>query len=84
LNTILPTGDPYNGLGIGATAVRPFVAASKTFILGTPHVNMGYQWTGQSVLAGDLITNSEGNVTKQLAYAAGFDAPVGSLPLPLM
>jgi len=42
---------------------------------------MGYQWTGQSVLAGDVIANSKGTVPKQLVYAAGFDAPVGSFTI---
>jgi hypothetical protein len=48
-----PTGDPWQWLGSGAVGVKPFVAISggKRF---SPHVNVGYQWNGSSILAGNL------------------------------
>jgi len=57
----LPTGDEKNFLGTGATAVRPFLAASfYTRALGdgivlAPHVNVGWQYSGQSILAGQIV-----------------------------
>lgn len=45
-----PTGDPYNLLGSGAYGVKPFVVFSRHAGSVTPHVNVGYQWNGFSVL----------------------------------
>jgi hypothetical protein len=52
LDLRMPTGDEEDLLGSGAWGARPFVAAS--FGLGklSPHVNVGYQWNGKSLLAG--------------------------------
>ena len=57
----LPTGDAKNYLGTGATSVRPFLAASLyTKALGdgivlAPHLNVGWQYSGQSILAGQIV-----------------------------
>jgi hypothetical protein len=56
----LPTGDERNFLGTGATAVKPFAALSfrsKPFshgIVFSPHVNVGWQFTGKSILGGQI------------------------------
>ena len=50
----LPTGDELNLLGSGAPGVRPFAALSRSFGGASPHLNVAYQWNGQSVLAGDV------------------------------
>jgi hypothetical protein len=62
-----PTGDERKYLGAGAMGIKPFVAITwpKRF---SPHVNVGYQWNGQSILAGDVTgavigENSSGQVT---------------------
>jgi hypothetical protein len=48
-----PSGDARQFLGSGAAGIKPFVAisAGKRF---SPHVNLGYQWNGESILAGDV------------------------------
>lgn len=48
-----PTGDARSFLGAGATGLKPFIAISggKRF---EPHVNLGYQWNGSSILAGNI------------------------------
>jgi len=48
-----PTGDARQFLGAGATGVKPFVAisAGRRF---SPHLNVGYQSNGDSILAGDV------------------------------
>ena len=76
LDVRVPTGDPYDFLGSGALGVKPFAAVS--FALGrfSPHVNLGYQWNGKSVLAGNIIQNTKGALPRQLFYAAGFDIGV--------
>ncbi len=63
----MPSGDERKYLGAGAMGVKPFVAITwpKRF---SPHVNFGYQWNGQSILAGDVTgavigENSSGQVT---------------------
>ena len=50
----LPTGDEYNFLGSGALGVRGFVVASGQLGPVSPHANVGYEWNGDSVLAGNV------------------------------
>ncbi len=55
-----PTGDEQNYLGVGATSVKPFAALSfysKPFrngIVLSPHFDAGWQFTGKSILGGQL------------------------------
>jgi hypothetical protein len=53
LDVRAPTGDARQFLGSGATGIKPFIAVSagKRF---SPHVNLGYQWNGDSILAGNI------------------------------
>lgn len=67
-----PTGDAKNFLGSGAPGVKGFVAASYRARF-SPHVNLGYEYNGQSILAGDLSTDSTGKLPNQFFYAAGVD-----------
>ncbi len=48
-----PTGNARDFLGSGAAGLKPFIAISggKRF---EPHVNLGYQWNGSSILAGNI------------------------------
>ena len=56
----LPTGDEKNFLGTGALAIKPFAAISlytKPFengIVFSPHVNVGWQYSGKSLLGGGI------------------------------
>jgi hypothetical protein len=72
----LPTGDERDFLGSGAVGIKPFVALSLRSGRFAPHVNVGYQWNGDSVLAGDLVTGTEGNLPDAFFYAAGADISV--------
>jgi hypothetical protein len=49
-----PTGNARELLGSGAIGLKPFVAVSATGRHFSPHVNLGYQWNGSSILAGDI------------------------------
>jgi hypothetical protein len=69
----LPTGDPLNFLGAGAPGLRPFVALSYSARRFSPHVNVGYQWNGRSVLAGDVSINRKADLADALTYATGLD-----------
>lgn len=69
----LPTGDAYDFLGSGAPGVKPFVAISFSAGSFSPHVNLGYQWNGDSVLAGNVTTGTKGSLPDQISYAIGFD-----------
>jgi len=55
LDVRTPTGDARKLLGSGAVGLRPFLVVStgKRF---SPHTNIGYQWNGESILAGNNIT----------------------------
>lgn len=71
----VPTGDELNLLGTGAPGVKPFVIASYRARV-SPHVNVGYQWNGDSVLAGNVITGTKGKLPNQFLYAGGVDIGV--------
>jgi hypothetical protein len=69
----LPTGDSLNFLGSGAPGFHPFAALSYSTRRFAPHVNIGYQWNGSSVLAGDPNTSRKANLPDAFTYAAGLD-----------
>jgi hypothetical protein len=73
LDVRMPTGDEQNLLGSGATGVRPFAAYSTSTGSIAPHVNVGYQWNGNSVLAGDVKTEQKADLPDQFMYAIGGD-----------
>jgi hypothetical protein len=77
LDVRFPTGDELNLLGSGAYGVKPSVAASFLFKRLSPHLNFGYQWNGQSLLAGDL-KSVKAALPAQLLYSAGFDYGVSN------
>jgi hypothetical protein len=71
LDLRLPTGDESNLLGTGAPAVQPFGAWSATFGTFAPHINLGYQWNGSSVLAGDIESGVSEDLPDVVVYALG-------------
>jgi len=79
----VPSGDALNLLGTGAPGLQPFFVASSTIERVSPHVNVGYQWNGSSILAGDPATGQSGDFPDQVAYAAGVDLSAGRLTLVL-
>ena len=70
-----PTGDELNFLGAGATGVRPFGVFSYRARV-SPHVTFGYQWNGDSVLAGNLTTGTKAQLPGQFLYSGGVDIAV--------
>lgn len=70
-----PTGDERNFLGSGAIGVKPFIVASYRARV-SPHVNLGYQWNGESILGGDIATNTKGSLPQQFLYSGGVDIGV--------
>jgi hypothetical protein len=73
-----PTGNARDFLGSGAAGIRPFVAISggKRF---SPHVNLGYQWNGNSILAGNLTGTTVGETNEVATIQTG---PATSARLP--
>jgi hypothetical protein len=71
LDVRLPTGDDENLLGAGAVQAKVFLIASgsakKAF---SPHINLGYTFTGES--------DTLGTLPDELNYAVGFDAALGN------
>jgi len=59
MDVLFPTGDEDDLLGSGAYAVRPFAAASLRYKQVTPHFNIGYQWTGDSILADNAFSQTD-------------------------
>jgi Putative MetA-pathway of phenol degradation len=54
LDVRTPTGNAQELLGSGATGIKPFIAISTVGKRISPHLNLGYQWNGQSILAGNV------------------------------
>jgi len=69
----LPTGDEKNFLGSGTWGVRPFGTFSYSGRIA-PHASLGYQVNGDSVLAGDITTDTKAHMPNVLTYSAGLDA----------
>lgn len=67
-----PTGDELNFLGSGAPGVKPFIAASYRARI-SPHINVGYEWNGDSILAGDISTGQTARLPDQFFYSGGAD-----------
>lgn len=76
LDARLPTGDPFDFLGSGGYGIKPFIAVSGKAGAISPHVNLGFQYNGHSVLAGDLVNDRKAKLPNQFKYAVGFDAGV--------
>jgi Putative MetA-pathway of phenol degradation len=72
----LPTGDASNYLGSGAIGFKPFVIASLRKGRVSPHVNVGYQKNGSSILAGDVNTNVKASLPDQFIWTVGADGRV--------
>ena len=70
-----PTGDELNFLGSGSPGVKPFLAASYRGRI-SPHVNVGYEWNFDSILAGDISTGQKARLPDQFFYSGGVDVRV--------
>ena len=71
----IPTGDERNFLGSGAWGVRPFLALSYGGRI-SPHANVGIQINGNSILAGDVTTDTRAQLPNVINYTAGIDLGV--------
>ena len=71
LDLRLPTGDERNLLGTGAPAAQPWGAWSATYGTFAPHINLGYQWNGSSILAGDIEAGVSEDLPDVVVYALG-------------
>jgi Putative MetA-pathway of phenol degradation len=67
----LPSGDALNFLGSGSVGVKAFEAVSRSGRF-SPHLNVAYQWNGDSLLAG-AVPGEKGNMPEVLSYAVGAD-----------
>ncbi len=76
LDVRTPTGDEKDLLGAGAVGLKPFATFSVQFGKISPHLNLGYQWNSASVLAGDVKTNTKGNLPHSLLYVGGADVGI--------
>jgi hypothetical protein len=70
VNVRTPTGDAINFLGSGAWGVRPFAVWSYEGRI-SPHVNVGYEWNGQSILGGDVTSGQSASLPSQFIYSLG-------------
>lgn len=70
----LPSGDAKNFLGSGTTGIEPFGALTYRARL-SPHLRIGYQWNGNSLLAGDPTSAArpKESLPPEILYSAGAD-----------
>jgi hypothetical protein len=40
----------------------------------SPHANVGYEWNGSSILAGDIFLGTKARVPNEFVYSVGFEA----------
>jgi len=71
-----PTGDEEDLLGSGAWGVKPLIVISWELGKFSPHLNVGYQWNGESLLAGDIASGHKQDMPDQFLYAGGADIGV--------
>jgi len=79
LDVRVPTGDERDLLGAGAVGVKPFAAFSFAYGRVSPHVNVAYQWNGDSLLGGDVKTARKGDLPDQFLYAVGADLGISDV-----
>ncbi len=72
----LPTGDANNFLGSGTIGIKPVLAVSFREAWFTPHVNLGYQWNGSSVLGGNPYLGTKSQLPGFATFSGGTDIPV--------
>ena len=75
LDARVPTGNEENFLGSGTGGMRPFLAFSYAGRV-SPHANVGLQVNGNSILAGDVTTDTKAQLPNVISYAAGADIGV--------
>ncbi len=68
-----PSGDENDLLGAGAWGIKPLAIVSFTSGRTSPHVNVGYQWNGRSVLAGDVKAGIAKDLPDRITLAGGTD-----------
>ncbi len=73
LDVRAPSGDEKNFLGSGTVGIKPFGAFSYTYNRFSPHINLGYQWNGKSILAGNPLTGTKDHLPNQFLYTFGAD-----------
>ncbi|MGZ4787744.1 MAG: transporter [Terriglobales bacterium] len=73
-----PTGDSTNYLGSGAWGVKPFGVISYRARVA-PHLEVGYEVNGDSILAGDFVgtsANTKASLPDRFVYIAGVDVGI--------
>jgi hypothetical protein len=70
----LPSGDERNFLGSGAVGVKPYIVLSRRGRIA-PHLDMGYQWNGNSFLATDQNGKKQ-QLPTFFSYSGGADIGV--------
>ena len=68
----LPTGDEENLLGLGTPRSSRSPGPRRPGM--APHLNLGYPWTGDSVLAGDVVTGTKVGLPDEARVGGGIDS----------
>ena len=71
-----PSGNEEDLLGAGAWGVKPFAVVSFTYKRASPHINLGYQWNGRSVLAANPLGHTKDDLPDRITMAVGADVGV--------
>lgn len=79
-----PSGNARELLGSGAVGIKPFVVLSGTGRHFSPHINLGYQWNGSSILAGDVTGSTVSEDANDAAVIQNGPATKQRLPSQLV
>jgi hypothetical protein len=79
LDVRTPSGAARQFLGAGAVGVKPFLALSLAKKV-SPHVNVGYQWNGDSILARNITGTEVSEDSSGNVVITNGPATKGSLP----
>jgi hypothetical protein len=80
LDVRTPTGNARQLLGSGAVGIKPFFVVSAVGKHFAPHVNLGYQWNGSSILAGDVTGSTVSENSSGIAVIQNGPAIKSNLP----
>jgi len=71
-----PSGAEEDLLGSGAWGAKPFAVLSFAYKNVSPHINLGYQWNGRSILAGDVADQVAADLPDRFMFAWGVDSGI--------
>jgi len=65
-------------ISVREPGIKPFGVVSFSYKRVSPHFNVGYQWNGRSMLAGNPVAGTKDDLPDRIAIAVGADVGVNN------